>query len=310
MATKERQKWRRVCFALVLTAVIFRFAGTLTFARPKAPPQEVKATEQTYPTMYYTLQEKKALSFLPQDGEYVTVKNRCGAEFQKEELLMRPLDLEPKGQAPLVLIVHTHATEAYTMTALNSYEESSAYRTADRNYNVVRVGKVIADRLNKQGIVTLHDTSLNDLPGYNGSYGRMEALICRYLEEYPSIRMVIDVHRDAVSDGQGGELALRSELEGQSAAQLLLVMGTDLGGSTHPHWQTNLSLALKLQVLGEKEAPGLFRKLSLCASRYNQHLTPYSMLLEVGTAGNTLEEALISADFFAQQLARLILERS
>lgn len=307
MGTKERRNLRWVCFGLLLTAVVLRFADSRVWARPSVqPPAVTSPAEPAYPTMYYALPEKDGLTFSPQDGEFVTVKNRCGAKFQKEELLTKPLDIAPEGQAPLVLIVHTHATEAYTMTEANSYEESSAFRTADRNYNMVRLGKIIAEELNARGIVTLHDTTLNDLPGYNGSYDRMEAVIRRYLEEYPSIRMVIDVHRDAVSDGQGGELAMRGEVDGKAAAQLLFVMGTDLGGAEHPNWQTNLSMALKLQVMGEKEAPGLYRKLSLCASRYNQHLTPYSMILEVGTAGNTLEEAMVSAEFFAQQLAKLL----
>ena len=314
MGTKEHlwRSLRWVCFALLFVAVLTRFADAWLSARPAEPvqqPVQLQATEQSYPTLYYKLPEKEGLFFLPQDGEYVTVKNRCGATFQKEALLTQPLELTAKENEPLVLIVHTHATEAYTMTEQSRYEASAAYRTADRQYNVVRVGQQIADCLNARGIVTLHDTTLNDLPGYNGSYSRMEAVIQRYLEEYPSIRMVIDVHRDAVSDGQGGELALRGELEGEPAAQLLLVMGTDLGGAEHPNWQTNLSLALKLQVMGEKEAPGIFRKLSLCASRYNQHLTPYSMLLEVGTAGNTLEEALRSGEFFARLLARLLLTK-
>ena len=207
-----------------------------------------------------------------------------------------------------MLIVHTHATEAYTMTPSDSYEESSAYRTTDGNFNMLRVGQLISDYLNAQGIATIHDTTLNDLPGYNGSYSRMAAVIGRYLEEYPSIQMVIDVHRDAVTDGKGGELAMRTELEGKTAAQLMLVMGTNLGGLEHPNWRRNLSFALKLQAISEKNAPGMYRKLSLCASRYNQHLTPYSMLLEVGTAGNTLEEALVSAEFFAENLAQLLLE--
>lgn len=317
MATKERFRLslRWVCFGLLLTAVVFRFADWWIFARAPAQtepgqPQTEQTLEATYPTMYYTLPERNELVFTAEDSAFVSVDNRCGAEFDLEALLTRPLEFTLSGDEPVVLIVHTHATEAYTMTGDTRYEESAAYRTADTNYNVVRVGQVIADCLNAHGIATLHDTTLNDLPGYNDSYSRTAAVICRYLEEYPSIQMVIDVHRDAVSDGSGGQVALASQVNGQQAAKLMLVMGTDLGGLSHPNWQTNLSMALKLQAMGEQEAPGLFRELSLCASRYNEHLTPYSMLLEVGSAGNTLEEALLSAEYFAQQLSRLLLSQN
>ncbi len=317
MATKERfrSSLRLVCFGLLLTAVVFRFADWWIFARGAVQsvpeqPQEEQILEATYPTLYYTLPEQEELLFTAQDCAYVSVDNRCGAEFDLQTLLTAPLELSFPQDEPVVLIVHTHATEAYTMTESMRYEESAPFRTADPNYNVVRVGQVIADCLNAHGIVTLHDTTLNDLPGYNNSYSRMAGVISRYLEEYPSIQMVIDVHRDAVSDGNGGQVALASQVNGQQAAQLMLVMGTDIGGLSHPNWQTNLTMALKLQVMGEKEAPDLFRELSLCASRYNEHLTPYSMLLEVGTAGNTLEEALLSAEFFAQQLSALLLSQA
>ncbi len=316
MAAEERRKniraLRRVCCALLLTAVLFRLFDWWLYARSpeemQAPDPSQSVQETEYPHLPYALPEREPWLFTPEEGLLAGVDNRCGAEYDPQALLMAPLELEV-GTEPLVLIVHTHATEAYTPTAEHSYEASSPYRTADRNYNVVRVGKALADGLNARGIVTLHDTTLNDLPGYNGSYERMEQVISAYLTAYPSIKIVIDVHRDAVADGEGGELALRGDLGGEQAARLLLVMGTDCGALPHPNWHSNLSLALKLQVLGSRSAPGLYRDIALCASRYNEHLSPYSLLLEVGAAGNTLEEALRSAEFFAQELAGLLLSQ-
>ncbi len=314
MATEERRRnictLRRVCCALLLTAVFFRLFDGWLKAETPAPEPEPAPTQQVlrtdYPAYPYTLPEREPLLFTPEDAALAEVDNRCGADYDAEALLMAPLELSP-GTEPLVLIVHTHATEAYTPTEENAYEASSPFRTADRNYNVVRVGTALAEKLNALGIVTLHDTTLNDLPGYNGSYERMEAVISAYLEAYPGIKIVIDLHRDSVSDGNGGELALETEQAGTSAARLLLVMGTDYGALSHPQWQSNLTLALKLQTLGSRSTPGLYRPIALCASRYNQHLSPYSLLLEVGSAGNTLEEALYSAELFAQQLAELLL---
>ena len=83
-------------------------------------------------------------------------------------------------------------------------------------------------------------------------------------------------------------------------------MGTDVSGLYHPNWQENVSFALKLQLLGQRESDGVFRPLLLRASRYNQHLTPHSILLEVGAAGNTLEQAEASAVFFADCLKELL----
>lgn len=316
MVTKARfqRSVRWVCFALLLTAVVFRLADGWSFAQSPEVlsqaqtelPESIPA-ESTYAPLYYSLPERETATFSPADGALVSVDNRCNAEFDQEALLLTPLDIKMSESEPLVLIIHTHATEAYTPTADTGYEQTSDYRTADTNYNVVRVGQTIADCLNALGIVTLHDTTLNDQPGYNDAYRRTGEVIARYLEAYPSIQMVIDVHRDAVSDGAGGEVALRCELDGQPAAKLMLVMGTDQGGLSHPNWRGNLSAALKLQTLAEKEAPGVFRELSVCASRFNEHMTPYSMLLEVGSAGNTLEEALRSGEFFARQLAHMLL---
>ena len=117
---------------------------------------------------------------------------------------------------------------------------------------------------------------------------------------------MIDGHRDAVTDADGAELAMTASLDGQSAAQLLFVMGTDAGGLPHPNWQGNLALAMQLQAYCTKSAPNLVRELSLRGARYNEHLTPCSVLLEVGAAGNTLDEAIRSVEFLGEKLAELI----
>ena len=152
---------------------------------------------------------------------------------------------------------------------VEQYEADGAYRTLDTEHNVGRVGQAMADRLNENGIRTIHDTTLNDVPGYNDAYERMAGVISGYLEAYPSIRMVIDLHRDSIETDDGGELALSVEVDGQQAAQLLFVMGTDIAGMEHPNWRCNLGFALQLQAYCQTCAPGLFRELSLRTQRYN-----------------------------------------
>lgn len=310
MHTKERFQLsvRWMCFALLLTAALLRLLPQITLpgtwerlrGTPETAAPSVREDEEpTYPTMLYVKPDEPS-PLAPSDTA-VPVDNRAGVEFDAQALLSQPLPLAVTDE-PLILIVHTHATESYT----GDYDGAEDYHTADTDYNVVRVGQAIADRLNAAGIVTLHDKTLNDLPGYDSAYERTAQVISRYLEEYPSIRMVIDVHRDAVTATDGTELAMTAELDGAPAAQLLFVMGTDAGGLEHPNWRANLAFALQMQALCTARAPGLFRELSLRAARYNEHLTPCSVLLEVGSAGNTLDEALRSADFFARQLTELI----
>ena len=143
----------------------------------------------------------------------------------------------------------------------------------------------------------------SDYPNYNGAYERMRQTIEGYLAEYPSIQMVLDIHRDAAEDADGNPVALTAEADGEACAELMLVVGTDEGGLSHPDWQENLANALKIQTLLNRSAPGLCRNLNLRTERFNQHETPGSLLVEVGASGNTLAEALRSARILGQALA-------
>ena len=308
MFTKERFQLglRWVCFGVLLAAIALRMVSAVEIRpaardEPSEPPALV--AETVFPTMYYTMPSHGA-SFTAEDADLVDIRNSAGADFDAAALITAPLQFDRTADGPLVLVVHTHATEAYTVADGDEYFGN--YRTTDVNFNVVRVGQALADRLNENGVPTVHDTTLNDEPGYYDAYERTAAVIAGYLEEYPSIQMVIDVHRDAVTLDDGSEMAVPCRLNGKDAAQLMLVMGTDIAGLEHPDWRSNLSMALKLQAHCERVAPGCFRQMSLRAERYNEHLTPNSILLEVGAAGNTLREAIVSAEFFADRLTEIL----
>lgn len=112
---------------------------------------------------------------------------------------------------------------------------SGDHRTTDSRYNVVRMGDAMAEVFAQAGISVLHDRTLYDYPEYAGAYDRSLAGIDRYLKEYPSIRFVLDVHRDAIEASDGSQVKVVSEIEGQgTAAQLSLIMGSDGGGLSHP----------------------------------------------------------------------------
>lgn len=308
MVTKERFQigLRWACFGVLLAAVALRMVSAVDLQTPaQDEPAAAPAmqAETVFPTMYYTTPSHGA-AFTAEDAALADIRNSAGADFDAAELITAPLRFDLTAEGPLVLIVHTHATEAYT--AADGDEYFGNYRTTDVRYNVVRVGQALADRLNENGISTLHDTTLNDEPGYYDAYERTAAVIAGYLEAYPSIQMVIDVHRDAVTLDDGSEMAVPCRLDGRDAAQLMLVMGTDVAGLEHPDWKSNLSMALKIQAHCERVAPGCFRQMSLRAERYNEHLTPNSILLEVGAAGNTLREAIAAAEFFADRLTEVL----
>ena len=204
-------------------------------------------------------------------------------------------------EMPQVLILHTHATEAYTPPKGEEYEGWEGYRTEDTNYNVVRVGDEVANVFEEHGISVLHDRTLYDAYGYNDAYGRAETAIQAYLEKYPSIHFVLDIHRDAIEDSDGNSYKVLAQAEGRSAAQLSIVVGTDGGGLHHDHWQENLKLAVLLQQDVLEHYPTLMRPMYLRNSRYNEHATAGSLLIEVGAAGNSLDEALFSARIFAER---------
>jgi len=209
--------------------------------------------------------------------------------------------------APQILIIHTHGSEAYTMPPGEEYIPSGESRTTDPQYNVVRVGDEIASALAEYGISTIHDRTLYDYPNYTGAYDRSLASIERYLAEYPSITFVLDIHRDAIYDGDGTPYKVISSTTEGSSAQLSLVIGTNGSGLTHDNWQDNLSLAVAVQNTLLEEYPTLMRPIVVRNSRYNQHCTTGSLLVEVGTAGNSLDEALLAARLFAEGLAETIL---
>ena len=209
------------------------------------------------------------------------------------------------AQGPQVLIIHTHATESYTMPAGAEYEASDTFRTTDTRCNMVRIGDEMAQVLTDAGISVVHDRSLYDYPSYSGAYNRSLASIESYLQKYPSISFVLDVHRDAVQDANGNQFKLLCG-EDRNAAQLEFVIGSNGGGLSHEQWRENLKLACAVQETLYRDHPTLMRPITVRNSRYNQHKTTGSLLVEVGTAGNSLEEAVNGARLFAAGFAQTV----
>lgn len=241
--------------------------------------------------------------FSPVDADLVSLHNYCGYDVDIPTMLQQSLEWDLTGDGPTVLILHTHGTESYTNT--ENYTESSSYRTLDTNYNLVSVGDRVAKLLEAGGIQVIHDRSLHDEPSYNGAYTLSRESVQQYLEQYPTIRLVLDLHRDAIADSSGKQVGYTLQTDAGTAAKLMLVVGTDAGGLSHPHWQGNLSLAVKLQAQLEKNHTGICRPISFRSSRFNQDLSAGAVLVEVGAAGNTRQEALLAADILAEAILDL-----
>lgn len=206
----------------------------------------------------------------------------------------------PGGESPQVLILHTHGSEAYTMPAGEEYVDTGSFRTADASVSVIRVGDELARVLSGYGLSVLHDRALYDDPEYNGAYYRAEDAIEEYMAKYPGIRFILDVHRDALEDKAGHQYKVVTR-EDPDCAQVSLVMGSSWEG-----WQENLKFAVAVQQHLTERYPTLMRPLTLRNSDYNEYFTTGSLLVEVGAAGNSLDEALKAAQLFGHGLAEVI----
>lgn len=240
------------------------------------------------------------------DGE-IYVYNRTDRELDSSLLGEGTVDVS-LGEGPQILILHTHGSEAYSMADGDTYEESDPYRTTDCTHNVVRVGEEMATVFRAYGFQVVHDTTLCDYPAYNGAYDRSKAVAEQWLERYPSIKVVFDVHRDALVGNEGEVYKLVSDEAGQKVAQVMMVLGTDAGGADHPRWKDNLAFALSLQRNLVKGYASLARPTVLRKARYNQQLCPGSVLVEVGGHGNSLSEAIAGGRLWADNVARTLLE--
>lgn len=270
-----------------------------------SPPQTQQPAAAVEPTQdngvsARTLRVSDASGYVVSDGVYINNGSSCALDASQ---LTKPK--RPEG-TPRVLILHTHATESYTMPAGEEYEPTDPYRTLDERCNMLRVGEEVAQVLERYGIEVIHDATLHDHPRYSGAYTRSLATAERYLASDDAPYYILDLHRDAVEDASGTAYKLVCAEEPR-AAQIEFVVGSPGGGAEHPDWLQNLSLAVAVQRTLAQDYPSLMRPVTVRAARYNQHLSPGALLVEIGTAGNSLDEALNAARLFAVGFAETIL---
>lgn len=239
------------------------------------------------------------------EGE-VYVYNRTSFDLDASVLREGTVDVN-LGEGPQILIVHSHGSEAYSQNDGDTYEESDPYRTTDCTHNVVKVGEEMATVFRAHGFQVIHDTTLFDYPSYNEAYDRSKAAVEQWLEKYPTIQVVLDVHRDALEGSEGEIYKMVSTEAGEKVAQVMMVIGSSGGGADFPRWKDNLAFAVLLQRNLVRGYTSLARPIVLRNSRYNQQLLPGSILVEVGGHGNTLTEAIDGARLWADNVARTLL---
>ena len=240
--------------------------------------------------------------------EYCYVKNMTHLSRQEvKNIMLSPVafKVEKNSSLPQILIMHTHATESYIPMADEEYDASYGFRTTDNSRNMTAVGKVMADTLNSLGYNTLQDTTLHDYPSYNGSYDNSKATVEKYLQQYPSIKIVLDIHRDAV-ERNGSIIAPTTTVNGTEYAQIMIISGRDNGYMNMPNYRENLKFASAVQNTAAQLYPGLVRPILFDYRNYNQQLTTGSILVEVGTHGSVLARAVNSAEAFARSLAHTL----
>ena len=172
------------------------------------------------------------------------------------------IDLSEKG--PQVLVIHTHTSEAYTPTKENNYIPSDPDRTEDPRYNIVRVGEEIVKYLEEEGISVVHDKTIHDYPSYNGSYQQSLKTIQAQLEKNPSIKIVLDIHRDGLTLEDGRKLGYIMILI--SKGSTVSFSGTDQGTGAS-------QLERKFKVCISRSYILFGKTYSIVSSRYNQHAT-------------------------------------
>lgn len=274
---------------------------------PQPPPQDIEnpgtivAQQLTHGsgTGYIRL----AAGTIRNDTDLPDSELRAAAENGQGSL---PFAVEPNSDEPQVLILHTHATESYQLWDAPYFDPDYSARSRNTLLNMCAVGAKMAEVLNAAGINTLHDTTLHDSPSYTENYDRSAATARAYLEQYPSIKVILDVHRDAIGDGQTRVKPL-CRIDGEDTAQVMIIAGCDNGTTVQlPNWRLNLRFAAAWEAQMEEMYPGLTRPV-LCGYRfYNQDTTTGSLLIEIGGHANTLPEALRAGEYAAQALAALL----
>ena len=216
-----------------------------------------------------------------------------------------PKDFHVGMSGPQILIYHTHTTEAYRQTSGQEYVEAGAWRTANELRSIVAVGDELESQLERYGYSVLHDKTNHEPPSLKTSYDRSLKTMEQYQDEYPSVKVFIDVHRDAYGDEEAGKKDFVT-VNGEECARVMFVVGTGEKYSVKPNYESNYKLALAVTNELEDIRKGFTRPIRVKTGRYNQQVSDMCLLIEIGHNANTLEQAMNSAKYVAKALSEVL----
>lgn len=230
------------------------------------------------------------------------VSNNTEYEINPQDFLNKPLAFKLDSRGPQILIMHTHTTESFSE---ETYNKGAPDRNLDETKNITAVGNAMEEVFLKNGINVIHDKTVHDYPSYNASYQSAEATIRKNLNANNGIKVVLDVHRDGITREDGTKVKMVTDINGEKTAQIMLVVGTNVN-LTHDRWQENFKLASKIQAKAIDVYPSLMRPIDLRKERFNEHLTLGSLIVEVGSNGNTMEEAIRGGERIAEVISMVL----
>ena len=237
------------------------------------------------------------------------IRNYTGLTAQQiQKILETPssVKLQEGCAAPQILLFHTHTTESYEPCDSAYFDTRNTWRDQDNRNNMAAVGAVLAEELEGCGLAVLHDTTQHDNPAYTGAYLRSTQTIKSYQQQYGSLRVLLDIHRDAILYSDTSIAKTTALIDGKKAAQLMIIAPYDDGTLGIPNWRENFRFAVALTDAIESAYPGLTRPVFFCSRSYNFACSDGALLLEFGTNGNTLEEAQYTARLIAPILAAVL----
>ncbi len=239
----------------------------------------------------------------------VRVKNvNSKTDINIKKLLETKSELTVNKEEPAVLIFHTHTTETYEILDRDFYAVGHRTRSNDKAVNMVRVGEEIVKEIESAGFKVIHDKEIHD-SSYNGAYAHSRKSVEEYLEKYPSIKIALDIHRDAIQRSDGTKIKPVATIQDKKAAQIMIISGCQEEGGPiegFPDWKKNLVFAVELQNTLEENFEGITRPLYFSPRKYNMDLTPCSLLVEVGTDANTLDEAVYTGRCLGKAVSKIL----
>lgn len=287
---------------------IIENSDSITEKNPLPYPKKIESHDGKIEDVHYGTYSDTSFITLSSGAQVRNCTELSNKKILKQSEKTPDFNIELNSDKPQVLIYHTHTTESFEPYSRNYYDKSFTCKTTDAEKNMISVGNAICKQLEKNGIKTVHSTTIHDYPDYNAAYDLSYNTVSKILKKYPSIKVVLDIHRDAIEKENGLRLSPITEVNGKRAAQLMIISCADYedGSMGMPNYMDNLTFACSLQSQIESDYPGLERPVLFDYRNYNQSLSTGALLVEVGSHGNSIDEAIYTGKLLGKSLSRTL----